>query len=191
MAIKYLTKSQVDKLFTVITDVRDRAMLVLVYSYGLRRTELCNLTIDDIDIANNRIFIKALKNGISGSHYLTDACIAMIQDYLVIRKELNHTLPYLFLGKYKSVTRMDGKTVNRIFQKYALQIGLSKDISVHSLRHSLACGLLSSGADLGFVQSMLRHRAVASTVVYATIVDEAKIKMQKNMFENAEYLAKF
>jgi integrase len=190
--IKYLTKSQVDKLISLITDPRDRAMLTLLYCYGLRRGELCNLKLDDIDIDNNRIYIKALKNGISGSQYLTNACIERIKDYLEIRKNINPNLPYLFLGKYLNTTKLDGGSVRRIYIKYAKMANLPKELMhPHCLRHALGTALLSSGFDLGYVKSILRHRSITSTIVYANIMDEKKLAMQKQAFESAEYLAKF
>ena len=188
--IKYLSKIQVDKLLNIITDPRDKALITLMYFYGLRRGEVCNLLITDIDCANNLIHIKPLKGGIEGNHYLTNDCINRINEYLVIRKKQPNKLPYLFVSKQKP-TKLDGSTVYRIYCKYASLAGFPKELhNPHTLRHTLGCGLISSGFDLGFVKDLLRHRNISSTTVYANIMNQAKLAMQKNALENGIFIGK-
>jgi integrase/recombinase XerD len=188
--IKYLTKNQVSSLFAVINDPRDKALIACLYYLGLRRSELCNLEFDDINLANSTIHIKALKNGIEGDHYLNPKCCELIKDYLVTRRQISRSLPYLFLGKNKNYTRLDPSSVYRIYAKYAKLAGLPNSLyNPHCLRHSLATALLSSGQDLGLVKDTLRHKSISSTVIYTNIMTEVKIEMQKNAFENSKYLA--
>ena len=188
--IKYLTKTQVDKLFSVITDVRDRAMITMLYFYGLRRGELCNLLISDIDCENNRIHIRPLKHGIEGYHYLTDNCIQQIKEYLEIRITRNNKTPYLFVSSQRN-TQLSGDAVRVIYAKYAKLAGIPPNLrNPHTLRHSLACALISSGYDLMFVKDLLRHKSIASTAIYANIMNEVKVKMQKEALEGGLYMAK-
>ena len=190
MTIKYLTKNQVDKLFSVVSDPRDKAMLAIMYSYGLRRGEVCNILISDLDFQSNRIHIRPLKGGIEGFHYLPDTIIKLIQDYLVIRSERCKELPNLFISRSK-LTKLAGSSIYRIFAKYAKLAELPPELHrPHSIRHSLAVAMISSGKSMTFVQSLLRHKSPASTAIYANIMDDSKIQMQKDGFEFAEYFAK-
>ncbi len=188
--IKYLSKEQVDTLLNIATDPRDKALITLMYFYALRRGEVCNLLISDIDCANNLIHIKPLKGGIEGNHYLTTDCIDRINEYLIIRKNQPNKLPYLFVSKQKK-TKLSGSTIYRIYSKYAKLSGFPKELhNPHTLRHTLACGLISSGFDLGFVKDLLRHRNISSTTVYANIMNQAKLVMQKNALETGVFIGK-
>ena len=190
MTIKYLTKNQVDKLFSVVSDPRDKAMLVLMYSYGLRRGEVCNVLINDFDFESNRIRIRPLKGGVEGNHYLPNTIIKIVQDYLVIRRQRCRELPNLFISRSK-LTKLAGSSIYRIFAKYASLAGLPQELHrPHSLRHSLAVAMISSNKPMVFVQALLRHKSPMSTAIYANIMDDSKIQMQKDAFEFAEYFAK-
>ena len=176
---KVLTEEEVTKLldFTIENDfdIRNKAMLELMYATGLRVSELVGLTIQNIDMENNtlRTMGKGKKErwipiGEVASHYL--------EAYLEIRtsffkKEIND---FLFLNNHgKQMTRQG---FFKILKGIAKEQKIEKDFSPHTLRHSFASHLLKYGADLRIIQELLGHSDISTTQIYMHIEDEKKAK---------------
>lgn len=148
------------------------------------------MLVTDIDLLAKTIHIKALKNGVEGNHFLFDGILPLVKNWLEIRNEIKSDSLYLFLTK-KRKGRICEQSIWDMFRTYAHLSKIPADKhKTHTLRHGVAVAFLSSGYDISFVQMHLRHKQIKSTMVYATIMSEAKHKMQKNAFENAEYFAK-
>ena len=161
-------------------DYRNKAMLELMYSSGLRVSELISLNVNDIDLENEtvRIFGKGSKERIVPlNEYTTTALKQYITNH---RKELfkHGENNYLFLNNHG--TKMTRQGFFKMLKKFASEKGIKTDFSPHTLRHSFATHLLKYGADLRSIQELLGHSDISSTQIYTHITDE---KLQKNYEE--------
>lgn len=182
---KTLTIEEIDKLMDIkLKDAfsyRNKAMLELMYSSGLRVSELINASIHDIDTSNCiiRIMGKGSKERIVP---LGDYAIKYIEIYLreyrekLTKRELND---YLFLNNHgKKMTRQG---FFKILKQLAKEKGIKTDFSPHTLRHSFATHLLNGGADLRSIQEMLGHESISTTQIY-THVSKEKLKENYDNF---------
>ena len=182
---KTLSIEEIDKLLDInLTDsfsYRNKAMLELMYSSGLRVSELINVSIHDIDTSNCiiRIMGKGSKERIVP---LGDYAIKYIELYLkehrekLIKRELND---YLFLNNHgKKMTRQG---FFKILKGIAREKNIKTEFSPHTLRHSFATHLLNGGADLRSIQEMLGHSDISTTQIY-THVSKEKLKENYNNF---------
>lgn len=182
---KTLSIEEIDKLLDIkLTDsfsYRNKAMLELMYSSGLRVSELVNVKIHDIDVSNCiiRIMGKGKKERIVP---LGDYAIKYIELYLkehrnkLIKRELNE---YLFLNNHgKKMTRQG---FFKILKQLAREKNIKTDFSPHTLRHSFATHLLNGGADLRSIQEMLGHESISTTQIY-THVSKEQLKENYNNY---------
>jgi type 1 fimbriae regulatory protein FimB len=165
-SIKFLNSNQLNDLFATIKkggNVRDFTMFRLMYFYALRVTELCNLTVNDIDMLNYQITIKGLKGGLKQTTDLDKHSIKLLNDYLPERVE--SWSDCLFLSRNGGpLSRID---IYRIFKKYSKQAGLKEDLQhPHALRHSTASTLANSDVPVEKAQRQLRHKNIANTMIY-------------------------
>lgn len=182
---KTLTLEEIDKLLDIkLTDdfsFRNKAMLELMYSSGLRVSELVNVKIHDIDVSSCiiRIMGKGAKERIVP---IGDYAINYITIYLkdhrnnLIKKELND---YLFLNNHGN--KMTRQGYFKIIKQLAREQNIKTDFSPHTLRHSFATHLLNGGADLRSIQEMLGHESISTTQIY-THVSKEKIKENYNNY---------
>lgn len=182
---KTLSIEEIDKLLDInLTDAfsfRNKAMLELMYSSGLRVSELINVKIHDIDVSNCiiRIMGKGSKERIVP---LGDYAIRYIELYLkeyrekLIKRELND---YLFLNNHGA--KMTRQGFFKILKQIAKEKNIKTNFSPHTLRHSFATHLLNGGADLRSIQEMLGHSDISTTQIY-THVSKEKLKENYNNF---------
>ena len=179
-----LTPSEIDHLLdiTLVTsfDFRNKAMLELMYSAGLRVGELINLTTRDIDLENAivRCFGKGSKERIIP---INDYVIHYLNLYLerrsfFLKKNLND---YLFLNNHGKRMTRQGFQIN--LNKILKQKNIKKQITPHTLRHSFATHMLNGGADLRSIQLLLGHSDITTTKIY-THISKEKIKNDYNEF---------
>lgn len=148
----------------LLQDVRDRAILELLYSSGMRVSELCALSVLDVDDAQIRVKGKGGKERIIP---IAKRSISLLDKYLACRgKEKGNETP-LFLNN--SGKRIDRQSVWGIVKKWAKIAKLECKISPHTLRHAYATHLLENGADLRVIQEMLGHASIATTDRYTHI----------------------
>ena len=166
--------NQID--FSTESGLRDRAIIELLYSGGLRVSELVGLNRDSINLERREFMVRG-KGSKDRPIFISQACADRVQDYLDAR---NDSLPALFLNNSKNVQavdtsgnyrRMTKRSVERIVEKYAKLAGITKHVSPHTLRHSFATDLLMNGADLRAVQSMLGHADISTTQIYTHVTD--------------------
>ncbi len=158
--------------------LRDYVILALLYSTGIRRTELKNLQVSDIDFKTGLMMVlgKGNKQRVvpMGDNTSTD-----VKNYLVVRKdflkEKNQQLADLFLNK--SGGALSVRSINRLVNKYAKKQGL--DFTPHTLRHSFATHLLENGADLLLIKEILGHASLSTTQKYTHVTTEAMKKQYK------------
>lgn len=149
--------------------IRDRAMLELFYSSGLRVTELSTLRIQQLNLDEGiiRVFGKGSKERIVP---LGTKAADAIADYLAAARPAlakPKTGSHLFISNRG--TAISRKTVWVLVKKYAVAAGITKPVKPHLLRHSFATHLLSGGADLRAIQEMLGHSSIATTQIYTTV----------------------
>lgn len=161
---------------TTESGLRDRAIIELLYSGGLRVSELVGLNRDSINL-EKREFVVRGKGSKDRPIFISEACADRLQDYLDARTD---SLPALFLNNSRNLQavdtsgnyrRMTARSVERIVEKYARMAGIMKHVSPHTLRHSFATDLLMNGADIRAVQSMLGHADISTTQIYTHVTD--------------------
>ncbi len=149
--------------------VRDRAILELFYSSGLRVSELCAIELQSLNSEEGyvRIIGKGSKERIAP---IGSAAVDAVQDYLVSARPFfvkNHTGSALFLSQRgRAISR---KTVWLMIKQQAAKVGIKKPIKPHLLRHSFATHLLEGGADLRAIQEMLGHADISTTQIYTAL----------------------
>ena len=157
--------------------LRDRAIIELLYSGGLRVSELVALNRDSINLARREFVVRG-KGSKDRPIFISEACADRLADYLDARTD---SLPALFLNNSKHLQevdtsgnyrRMTVRSVERIVEKYAKLAGITKHVSPHTLRHSFATDLLMNGADIRSVQSMLGHADISTTQIYTHVTDK-------------------
>ena len=156
--------------------LRDRAIIELLFSSGLRVSELVNLNRDHVNTTRREFMVRG-KGNKDRPVFIGKATAERVNDYLLARLD---NLPPLFLsysrnnvattsGDYR---RLSTRSVQRIINTYARLAGITKHVSPHTMRHSFATDLLMNGADLRSVQSMLGHSNISTTQVYTHVTDE-------------------
>lgn len=185
---KFLEYEQVQKLLNAPpTDTwlgaRDRAMLEVLYSTGMRVSELVALNLEDVDFLGEVIHVrgKGKKERICP---IGSSALQSIQHYIEYRNKRIQTDPsfdtkVLFANKHGK--RLSTRSVRRKMDKYLIQAGLDPSISPHTLRHSFATHMLNNGADLRSVQELLGHQSLSTTQIY-THVTTSRMKEQ---YQNA------
>ena len=178
---KVLSEEEVFTLLDINTvtdfDFRNKAMLELMYSSGLRVSELINLNVNDIDLKNClvRIFGKGSKERIIPlNDYATEALKIYILDhrYNLFKHSENN---YLFLNNHGE--KMTRQGFFKILKKIAIEKNIKTNFSPHTLRHSFATHLLKHGADLRSIQELLGHSDISSTQIYTYVSNE---RLQEN-----------
>jgi site-specific recombinase XerD len=155
---------------------RDRAILQLFFSTGLRLIELRSLNRKDLNFQTQQISVRG-KRGKVRIVFLSGEAIAALQEYLDIR--LDHLDPLFINYLDKALEemppgesfRLSCNNIYRIVKKYALAAGIVSDPSPHTLRHSFATNLLSNGADLRSVQELLGHKDLSTTQIYTHVTN--------------------
>jgi len=147
--------------------LRDRAILELLFSTGLRVSELVALN-RDIDLNKDELTIRG-KGGKVRLVFLSAQAKKAIKDYLAKREDLAE--PLFIQLKRKEATRLTTRSIERIVKFYASAAGISKKVTVHTLRHCFATDLLQNGADIRSVQMLLGHANVATTQIYTHLTD--------------------
>ena len=156
--------------------LRDRAIIELLYSGGLRVSELTSLNRDSINLERREFMVRG-KGSKDRPIFISQSCADRVRDYLDARTD---SLPALFLNNSRNLQavdtsgdyrRMTPRSVERVVQKYARLAGITKHVSPHTLRHSFATDLLMNGADIRAVQSMLGHADISTTQIYTHVTD--------------------
>ena len=152
---------------------RDKAILELFFSTGLRISELCGLSIDDVDLTRDEFSVRGKGDKVRVV-FLSDTAKDSIRDYLKSRKDLDDAL-FIRYGRKANdggELRLSPRAVQRLLKKYAATAGITRKVTPHVLRHSFATDLLSNGADLRSVQALLGHANIGTTQVYTHVTDK-------------------
>lgn len=158
------------------TGLRDRAIIELLFSGGLRVSELTKLNRDSINLSRREFLVRG-KGSKDRPIFISQAAADRVQDYLDARTDsliplfLNNSRNQQTVDTSGNFRRLTPRSVERIVQKYAKMAGITKHVSPHTLRHSFATDLLMNGADLRSVQAMLGHSDISTTQIYTHVTD--------------------
>lgn len=179
--VTFLHYDEVERLLGQISPdteagLRDRAIVELLFSSGLRVSELINLNRDHVNTKRREFMVRG-KGQKDRPIFITPRASNYVTDYLNTRDD---TLPPLFLSYSRNAQastsgdyrRLTARSIQRIISQYARLAGITKHVSPHTMRHSFATDLLMNGADLRSVQSMLGHSNISTTQVYTHVTDE-------------------
>ena len=172
-----------------LNGLRDRAILELLFSSGLRVSELVGLDRDHINLKRREFMVRG-KGQKDRPVFISDEAAAWIEKYLAMRADNTKPLFIRYSGSKKidnsgNFTRLTARSVQRMVARYALLAGITKHVSPHTLRHSFATDLLMNGADLRSVQAMLGHSNIATTQIYTHVTDP-HLKAVHEKFHNAK-----
>jgi len=152
---------------------RDKAILELLFSTGLRISELCALSTDDIDLTREEFSVRGKGDKIRVV-FLSGTAKEALQDYLKHRKDMDDAM-FVRYGRKQNDggdLRISPRTVQRLIKKYAAEAGITRKVTPHVIRHSFATDLLQNGADLRSVQALLGHANIGTTQVYTHVTDK-------------------
>lgn len=178
--VTFLTPEELVRLFSqpkidTPSGLRDRAMLELLFSSGLRVSELVGLDRDHINLKRREFMVRG-KGQKDRPIFISNEAALWLERYIEKR---NDTIKALFI-RYSGVKdidqsgnyyRLTPRSVQRMISRYALLAGITKHVSPHTMRHSFATDLLMNGADIRSVQAMLGHSNIATTQIYTHVTD--------------------
>lgn len=154
-----------------LKSLRDKAILELLFSTGLRVSELCALP-RDINLKSDELSIRG-KGGKVRIVFLSSVAKEALKAYLDVRKDMSDALFVRIGGKDNKISKaLDRHSVEAIVRHYATKAGISKKVTPHTMRHLFATDLLSNGADLRSVQAMLGHSNISTTQIYTHVTDK-------------------
>ncbi len=187
----FLTTAEVEALLKASDgeeklNVRNRLIMELLYSCGLRVTELCTLKVDSPNFEQSIIRVKGKGSKERIVPFGSEAHKLMVNYLRKVRPQLDKTgkVPELFLSKSgKKITRA---LVWQLIKKMAVSAGIQKNIYPHTLRHSFASHLLKNGADLRVIQEMLGHSDIATTQIYTHVEQSRLAQVHKRFHPRAK-----
>lgn len=192
--IKFLTFDQVEKLMSTPDlstkdGIRDRAILEVLYSTGMRVSELTSLNIRVFDskniIAQKTTDLEMSISGKGGSTrtiYFSERALKWLGMYL--KRRVTDLCPPLFISYSKNTAkdpdrRLTPRSIERLVRRYTSLAGLPVDATPHTLRHSFATGLLNEGADMRSVQELLGHKNIVTTQIYTHVTNKKLQEVHK------------
>jgi site-specific recombinase XerD len=178
--VTFLNEEELDRLFAqpdlnTLPGLRDRAILELLFSSGLRVSELVGLDRDHINLKRREFMVRG-KGQKDRPIFISLQAAKWIEEYLQKREDTVRPLFARYSGSKQvdlsgNYHRLTARSVQRLVARYALLAGITKHVSPHTLRHSFATDLLMNGADLRSVQAMLGHSNISTTQIYTHVTD--------------------
>jgi integrase/recombinase XerD len=173
-----LSKQEIKQLLNAPTNIKHKCMLSLIYSCGLRRSELLNLKPNDIDSERGVIIIRQAKGKKDRIAPLSEKILIMLREYYQSFKPFT----WLFEGQEKG-TQYSEKSLQNVLKQSLEKAKITKPVTLHWLRHSYATHLLESGTDLRFIQEILGHKSSKTTEIY-THVSTKSLQKIKSPFDD-------
>ena len=194
--VTFLHVDEIDRMLAEVPldtedGLRDRAILELLFSTGLRVSELTNLNRDHINLDRREFMVRG-KGQKDRPVFISDSAAEALEDYLAERKD---SLPALFLNNSRNTPlqgtsgdyrRLTPRSIQRIIEKYVRAAGITKHVTPHTLRHSFATDLLMNGADLRSVQSLLGHSNISTTQIYTHVTDPHLKEIHEKFHSNPD-----
>jgi site-specific recombinase XerD len=187
--IDFLEMEEVQRLFEAAggmdpKSLRDKAIIELLFSSGLRVSELVNLNRDQVNLKTGEFSVRG-KGGKVRVVFISDQAKSALERYIEKRMDVDPALfarigiKHLEKKNKADNLRITPRTVQRIVKYYALKAGIVKDVHPHTLRHSFATDLIQNGADIRSVQEMLGHSSVTTTQIYTHVTNKQLKEVHK------------
>jgi site-specific recombinase XerD len=193
--VTFLETEEVERLLTAIdtsnvAGLRDRAVVELLFSGGLRVSELVSINRDQLNLERREFMIRG-KGQKDRPVFISPQAADWIGRYLHERTDNYAPLFIHFSGSQSGLddgmyTRLTVRSVQRLVKRYAQLAGITKDVTPHTLRHSFATDLLQNGADLRSVQGLLGHANIATTQIYTHLTDPQLQKVHEQFHRKAD-----
>ena len=182
---KVLAIEEVADIINALDNIKHKGMISLIYSAGLRRSELLNMRISNIDSKRMEIFIAHSKNRKDRVVPLSETGLQLLREYY----KSYHPKDYLFEGQ--SGDQYSERSLALVLKKACEKAGIKKQVNLHMLRHSYATHLLETGTDLRYIQELLGHKSSKTTEIYTHVsqrslnkisspLDKLNIKITRN-----------
>ncbi len=163
-----LSKTEINKMINALDNIKHRLVISLLYSAGLRVSELINLKNFDISFVDNTIHLKNAKGGKDRFTILSKKVKSLLKNYQTGNK-------YVFEsrnGKYSS------RSISEIITRASFKAKINKNVTPHTLRHSFASHLLENGTDIRYIQKLLGHSRLETTSIYAYVAKKDFLKIK-------------
>ncbi len=186
-SLDLITTAELDRLMhasngTDEKNLRDRAIFELLFSTGLRVSELCSLN-SDIDLSSDELSVRGKGDKVRVV-FLSSVAKEALALYLKKRTDMSEALFVNLAHNNAERTRLTPRSIERIIKFHAIKAGITKKVTPHVLRHSFATDLLSNGADLRSVQALLGHANIATTQIYTHVTDAHLREIHKKFHSN-------
>jgi integrase/recombinase XerD len=173
-----LSKEEVKLILESLNNIKHKSMLCLIYACGLRRSELINLKMTDVDSKRGILIIRQSKNKKDRIAPLSSKIVEMLREYYRIYKPKS----WLFEGQ-KANTQYSEKSLESVLKNALSKTKIQKRVTLHWLRHSYATHLLENGTDLRYIQELLGHSSSKTTEIY-THVSTKNIQQIRSPFDD-------
>ena len=160
---KVIHIEDVAKMIKQTENIKHKTMLMLVYGMGLRVSEIVKLEITDIDSKNMQVHIRGAKGKKDRYANLPAAVLPFLRNYYKAYKPKK----YLFEGQYGE--QYSSRSAQQVFKQSLERANINKNIGIHGLRHSFATHLLEQGTDISYIQKLLGHNNIKTTLIYAHV----------------------
>jgi site-specific recombinase XerD len=164
---KVLSKKDLAKMFEKTENIKHRLILLLVYGMGLRVSEIVGLKIEDVDSGRMMVHLQQAKGKKDRYVPLPQSVLELLREYFVAYKPKEYLFEGMTGGPYSI------RSAQSVFKQAMDRAGINKKVGIHGLRHSYATHLLESGIDISFIQKLLGHKDIRTTLQYTKISDAA------------------
>ena len=163
---------EIERLLKTIGNMKHKCMLILVYSGGLRRSEVLNLRVEDLHFERKTLFIKNAKGGKDRFTFFADIARKYLKEYL---KQYN---PRYYLFEGQTGGRYGESSIQKIFDSAKKKAKITSSVTIHGLRHSFATHLVEKGVPLHVVQDLLGHHSIKTTEIYLHISNKFRKELK-------------
>ncbi|WP_261991022.1 tyrosine-type recombinase/integrase [Paenibacillus polymyxa] len=159
-----LSLNEVMRLLKAVKNLKYKTILYLTYTSGLRVSEVVRLRLEDYDRERKVLKVRQGKGRKDRQTLLSEAAFAVVEQYI----EVEQPADWLFPGQREG-RHLTERSAQKVFEKALAEVGIRKQVSIHSLRHSFATHLLENGIDLRYIQELLGHQSVRTTERYTHV----------------------
>lgn len=168
-----LSKEETIKIIETIANIKHRTIVSLLYSAGLRLSEVINLKITDIDRDRKQIFIRKAKGNKDRYSILSKKSLELIEMHI----KANKPFDYLFNSNKNKTGTISSRTIQKVICVAAYNAGIEKKVTPHTLRHSFATHLMEEGVNIRHIQTLLGHANLVSTSIYLHTINLNKLNI--------------
>lgn len=174
---KHISPRDVKRLFESTPNLKHNTMLKLCYGMGLRVSEIIGLKVTHIDSGNMQVLIERGKGKKDRYANLPESLLAQLREYF----KQYRPKEYLFEGQYGG--QYSARSAQSVFKQAMKKAKINKEVGIHGLRHSYATHLMEAGTDIGYIQKLLGHEDIRTTLIYAKVTDR-DVKKIKSPLDN-------